>query len=230
MCKSLDECVYDTVLLILSPWRRAGCASDWFLLLRPNGFQTVETLRWKNRQIVQRRNPHGRTQTFHVDNLYWIQPFAIKQWPKTSLPQDPVGSAESCFFHPLLISQKQEGVDANVRHSQILYWWPGVEWTPSAPSLKDLHLTVSMQSGSTLEPFNTPRGRSCSTQVRPPSACLPGLHAGIFRCGRGWQAGRVRAAPGRNPRAPRHQNTPARRCWRTRSGRWPLQGRMDKVK
>lgn len=80
-----------------------------------------------------------------------------------------------------------------------------------------------------LKLFNTPRGRSCSAQVRPPSACLPGLHAGIFRCGLGWRAGRVRAAPGRNPRAPRRQNTPARRCSRTRSGRWHLQGRMDKV-
>lgn len=84
------------------------------------------------------------------------------------------------------------------------------------------------ESGLTLYCISTPTGPSCSGPVRLPSACLPGLHAGICRSCHGWRGDHAPAAPERSPQGPPRLSTPARSCSRTRSGHPPLRGRHTK--
>lgn len=72
--------------------------------------------------------------------------------------------------------------------------------------------------------FNTPTGLSCSNWVRHPSACLPGLHAGISHSCHGWRGDRAPEVPGRNPQAPHHPSTPPQHCSHTNIGHPHLQG------
>lgn len=61
----------------------------------------------------------------------------------------PDGPAESCFFHPLLITQNPEGVHANIRHfTSLLMTWRCLNSQSSQSSQSqslDLLLTVRMQ-------------------------------------------------------------------------------------
>lgn len=87
-----------------------------------------------------------------------------------------------------------------------------------------------LRLGLILDCINTPTGLSCSGWVRLPSACLPGLLAGICRSCHGWRGDRAPQAPERNPQGPHRPSTPARRCSRTRTGYPHLQDLKGKYK
>lgn len=71
--------------------------------------------------------------------------------------------------------------------------------------------------------ISIPTGPSCWGRVHLPSACLPGLHAGICHFFPGWRFGHAPGTPGWNLQGFHRLSTPSRRCSRTKTARSHLQ-------